>query len=119
MNLRHPKRIAKLKLVFEQNFDPIGSGAFNLQVHENFNASCRSGLVRKLYFNGFARGDGLLRCIEYPAALLEASDATAPTVDNADALNPCRELGQGKRIKNTDEHELSIALLADVITDKA
>lgn len=109
--------VAESEVIFNKDFDPVGAWFVYFYVHKKLDACCGSFVVLKMDLNVFAFNEDCVPVrFEDSAALAEVAFAAAPAVDDAYASQNGGERGYGQNVKESDQDEFAIALLADVIT---
>ena len=110
--------VAEAQGAVEEDFDPVGAFFLEFGVHEGLDAGGGVGGVVELDGDVLAFDDGLAVGGDDAGALMECPLPAAPAVDDADAVEARGDLLRGEAVEDADEHELAVALLADVVAEE-
>ena len=110
---------ADFDVVVEEDFDPVGAGGLEFDVHEEFDVGGRGFGVGQADGNGAGFGDdGLEVGGDEAGALVEFAFAGAPAGGDEKAVLPEGELRGAQGVEEADEDEFAGFFLADVVAEE-
>ena len=120
LGLADAQGVGQFQGIVEMDLNPVGARHCEVHVHKHFHIGGCVHFIFQADRDVFSLHQHFVAVrLEDPGLLDKLSFATAPAGDHAEAGVLQGEPGAPQGIKETDEDEFSIPLLADIITQQA